>query len=163
MGETGKTPALSQISMTTHSEFAERPLLGRLERGLLLSWSIMLVLCFALAASLNPDPRGYGTHEQLGLPACSFWELIGRPCPGCGMTTSISLFVRGRWIESARANVGGLALAAACLFQIPWAGYIAWTGRSPRRFPPASVAIWTCGLIFIIASLQWLPRFLGIL
>lgn len=44
---------------------------------------------------LTPNPKGYGTHTQLGLPPCPSTILWDRPCPGCGLTTSISATLHG--------------------------------------------------------------------
>jgi hypothetical protein len=41
----------------------------------------------AIAAWLEPDPAGVGTHKQLGLGGCTVLTLVGWPCPMCGMTT----------------------------------------------------------------------------
>ncbi|MFM8393028.1 MAG: DUF2752 domain-containing protein [Acidobacteriota bacterium] len=75
-----------------------------------------------LARWLTPSPRGVGTHQQLGLPACPFLSMTGLPCPVCGMTTSLALAVRGEWRSSVEAQpfglllfVGGLALAMMAL------------------------------------------------
>ncbi len=43
-----------------------------------------------IARILQPSPKGFGTHEQLGLPPCAFLHLTGFPCPGCGLTTSFA-------------------------------------------------------------------------
>lgn len=75
-------------------------------------------LIFLTAAVLTPDTRGYGTHQQLGLPACVFLEATGWQCPHCGLTTSFCWFVRGNWIQSVRVNPAGflLALTAAVVW-----------------------------------------------
>ncbi len=74
---------------------------GTAHRSLLaLALGLPLVL-FALGRLVEPDPRGYGTHEQLGLPACPVRALLGIPCPGCGATTALSLLAHGRFGESA--------------------------------------------------------------
>lgn len=49
------------------------------------SWSVL-----GVAAWLQPDPAGLGTHRQLGLGQCTLLGLTGWPCPMCGMTTSFS-------------------------------------------------------------------------
>src|SRR5262245_45652894 len=46
----------------------------------------VLIIAWLLPAS----SRGVGTHEQIGLPACTFLKLTGIPCPGCGLTTSFA-------------------------------------------------------------------------
>jgi hypothetical protein len=58
----------------------------------------------ALARLLSPDPRGYGTHLQLGLPACGFLALTGLPCPACGLTTCFAHLARGQLALAVRAN-----------------------------------------------------------
>lgn len=64
----------------------------------------------ALAAWLTPNPRGCGTHTQLGMPACSFLVRTGLPCPTCGLTTSMSLMVRGRVVGAFEAHPFGVVL-----------------------------------------------------
>jgi hypothetical protein len=79
-----------------------------------------LAVVFGVARWLEPSPRGFGTHTQLGLPPCHFLWVTGRPCPTCGMTTSFAWFVRGRLDRSWQANPVGVLLAPACLALIPW-------------------------------------------
>ncbi|RMG03430.1 MAG: DUF2752 domain-containing protein, partial [Planctomycetota bacterium] len=43
-----------------------------------------------IAAVLRPSPTGLGTHQQLGLPPCTFRAMFGSRCPTCGMTTAWS-------------------------------------------------------------------------
>lgn len=72
----------------------------------------------ATAAWLDPDPRGFGTHVQLGLPPCGFRWLTGLACPGCGLTTAFAHAIRGEWMLSFSANPLGLVLfcgVVACL------------------------------------------------
>ena len=88
-------------------------------RLLLVAWGVFLLAGFSLAVSLAPNPAGFGTHQQLGLPPCSFQTMFGIPCPSCGMTTSFSHFVRGQWLRAAAANLGGLLLAIL-LLSITW-------------------------------------------
>lgn len=57
---------------------------------------------------LKPDPRGYGTHRQLGFPPCTTFLFTGRPCPTCGMTTSVSACLHGNWRLAWKANPMGI-------------------------------------------------------
>ncbi len=75
---------------------------------------------FGVARRLEPDPRGFGTHTQLGLYPCMFAQVTGRPCPTCGMTTSFAWFARGRFDRSWRANPAGSLLAPTCVALILW-------------------------------------------
>jgi hypothetical protein len=49
-----------------------------------------------VARQLQPDPRGFGTHTQLGLPPCVFRAWTGLPCPTCGLTTSFAYMARSQ-------------------------------------------------------------------
>lgn len=66
------------------------------------SWSVVL-----LAAMLSPDPRGFGTHQQLGLPPCRFEDFTHVPCPGCGLTTSFAAMAHGQVLTALRAHLMG--------------------------------------------------------
>src|SRR4051794_1250360 len=94
--------------------------LSRLTRWAMVLGAIGLAAGFGVARSLEPDPRGYGTHTQLGLYPCMFAQVTGSLCPSCGMTTSFAWFVRGRLERSWQANPGGSLLALSCVFLIPW-------------------------------------------
>jgi hypothetical protein len=84
-------------------------------------WTIASGCAFVLgvAAMLEPDARGFGTHTQLGLPPCAFQALTGWPCPGCGLTTAFAHAVRGDWFLAAAANPLGLALFVVTCVCIP--------------------------------------------
>ena len=88
-----------------------------------------------VAARLEPNPRGVGTHtgSGLGLNECALLQKSGLPCPSCGMTTSFSWFVRGNLAASLYVQPMGTALAlaaAACV----WGGFYAGaTGRPVHR------------------------------
>jgi hypothetical protein len=87
---------------------------------LLAAFGLGLAMILVVARGLRPDPRGFGTHTQLGLWPCAFKEATGRPCPTCGMTTSFAWFARGEPARSWRANPAGSLLAPTCLAMIPW-------------------------------------------
>jgi hypothetical protein len=94
-----------------------------------------LVLVFWVALRLRPyDKKGVPlrleTHRQLGLPPCTFYEVTGKPCPACGMTTSFSLLMHGDVVGSLRANSVGTLLALFCLAYIPWAALSVARGRA---------------------------------
>jgi hypothetical protein len=93
--------------------------------------SVVLAAVLAVARWLEPNPAGLGTHTQLGLPSCQFYQITGHPCPSCGMTTAFAWFVRGEYRRSAAANPGGCLLAAACAAMIPWLLAGAAAGRTP--------------------------------
>jgi hypothetical protein len=64
--------------------------------------------------------RCHSTHEQLGLPACALMEFTGFPCPGCGVTTSLSHLAHGHWRAALAAQPIGVALALAAGLALLW-------------------------------------------
>ncbi|MCA9024740.1 MAG: DUF2752 domain-containing protein [Planctomycetaceae bacterium] len=128
-------------------------------RWLLAGWSLFLLAGFALATSVSPDPRGFGTHQQFGLPPCTLRMLAGVPCPSCGATTSFAHFVRGEWPSAIRANGAAFALACVCLVQIPWSWVCIAKGRlwsitRPER--TLIITLFTLGSLFILQWMVWL-------
>ena len=66
------------------------------------TWPVVL-----LSAWLHPDGRGFGTHQQLGLPPCSFEAVTRVPCPGCGLTTSFTNMAHLHVVDAFRAHLMG--------------------------------------------------------
>jgi hypothetical protein len=85
-----------------------------------LSLASLLAGLLFLASMVRPDPRGYGTHEQLGLTPCAFRALLNIPCPTCGGTTSFAHFIRGQWRSSFHANAAAFVFALVSSLMIPW-------------------------------------------
>jgi hypothetical protein len=137
---------------------AVRPPLHRPARSLLVIWGLLLLGGFALARTLDPDPRGFGTHQRLGLPPCTFRQLSNLPCPGCGMTTSFAHFTRGNLIQSVRSNVGGAMLAAFCAALVPWCLVSAFCGRPAVVASPAKTLSIVLSVIAVVTLTQWLFR-----
>ena len=125
-------------------------------RLLLAAWGVFLLAGFSLAVSLTPDPDGFGTHQQLGLPPCSFQTMLGIPCPSCGMTTSFSHFVRGQWLSAAGANIGGLLLAVVCAAMLPWSFWSAARGELVGIRDPDSWLAWGVGVLTAVTVVNWL-------
>jgi hypothetical protein len=113
-----------------------------------------------LAAVLEPDPRGHGTHEQLGLLPCTFVVLFGCRCPACGMTTSWANLVRMRLGDAVRANVGGTLLAVVSLVAVPWLLLSALRGRWLGRAPTSTTLAIMAALVAAITLIDWAVRLL---
>ncbi len=105
-----------------------RPL-GTVGRLLMAVVATFLTAGFLLAWSLEPDPRGFGTHQRLGLPECTVRMLFDFPCPGCGMTTCFAQFVRGNFPAALAANPAGVWLAITCVVVLVWSAACAAGGR----------------------------------
>lgn len=141
--------------MTNSDGSGEYPL-KRSGRMLLVAWSLFLLGGFVLAFCLEPAPQGYGTHQKLGLPPCTFRALVGRPCPSCGMTTSFSHFVRGEFRKSVRTNAAGCLLATFCVLQIPWCWWSVFRGRLYGITDPERAGLVVLSSFFGICALNWL-------
>src|SRR5262245_51976245 len=89
--------------------------------GLLAGALALPVALLVLARFLHPDPRGWGTHEQLGFRPCLPMRLWNFPCPGCGVTTSIALAAHGRPLAALYTQPFGLVALATALVGAGWA------------------------------------------
>ena len=138
------------------------------------TWLLVSGLCLGaivLAIVLSPDPRGHGTHEQLGLPPCSFMLTSGLPCPTCGMTSAFTLVVRGKVIEGFVAQPAGAALCLLAIIMLPISLWTVATGRSigvhwerlgavrvSLAFAMIFVGAWGIKLLQALATGQYLTR-----
>jgi hypothetical protein len=139
---------------------AERQSGTRIRFALLVVAMIPMSL-MAVSSQLEPSTAGLGTHQQLGLPPCSFRVLFGIRCPGCGMTTSWAHFVRGQWLASMTVNFGGFLLALAGVATTGLFSRSAWNGR----LPGLESQKWMTVSVVAIAALtiaDWLRRLAGI-
>lgn len=144
--------------MSVFEESVSEASISRSARVGLVALGLCLVTGFGVAASLPPDPRGFGTHQKLGLPPCTMLTWFNRPCPGCGMTTCFAHFVRGQFRDAARANPAGLFMAVTCVGLIPWCWISAARGRylgfdDPGQ--PLALLLASWGLVGLIV---WIIR-----
>ncbi len=146
---TGTSPMSTPDSQPVEkgTEAASGAILSRSERGFLFLLAIGIVVVMAVAVWLTPDPKGFGTHLQLGLPECGFRSATGMNCPHCGMTTSFAWFVRGHWQRSFQVNPAGLMLAMSVVILCPWFLAVAVRGRW--------IGIRTPGLFFVYGFAGW--------
>lgn len=128
-------------------------------RGSLALLTLIPILVFAVAWSLNPYQQGRvwlaETHTQLGLPPCTFKVLTGLPCPSCGMSTSFALFVRGDLFHSVQANVAGTTLALIAMLFMPWALLSAWHGRLQVVRNGESLLVRVVVLFLVLMFARW--------
>ncbi len=117
---------------------------------------MLIVLALLVAArGLTPAERGYGTHQQLGLPACPSWTLWDAACPVCGMTTSWAWTTRGQWVLAARANAGGWILALIALAFVPASCYWLLANKAlpgNRTWLMLGLLLW---FALVVAVAQW--------
>jgi hypothetical protein len=132
-----------------------------------IAWGVIALLCvsiLAVAVYLQPDPRGYGTHERLGLPPCGFIVTTGLPCPTCGMTSSFAYMMHGHPLRAFVAQPAGALLCVGTVFTALYALSAAVQGHMLGiqwdRLGPVRVAL---TIIFVFIGSWGVKLALGIL
>ena len=115
------------------SDYAEKPRVGWRYRFWAGVAAIACLTVLLLARHVTPAANGLGTHQQLNLPACGFYERTGYPCPTCGMTTAFAYMVRGRILRSFIVQPAGALAAICCILTALATSYITITGRRIDR------------------------------
>src|SRR5581483_2789888 len=105
--------ALQQEPAFTTQPFSRN---DQLQYGVLIGVATAVL---AVAHSLHPSERGFGTHEQLGLPPCIFLQLTGIPCPSCGLTTSFAHAAHLHWLASFTTQPFGFVAFCLTALSIP--------------------------------------------
>lgn len=125
---------------------------GQTGRGLahyatLLGLGVATASIVATGVFLDPDPRGFGTHEQLGFGPCGMLESTGVPCPACGITTAVTLSAQGSlWRGFLTQPVGPVLVVATPLFfllavRFHWRGEDVYQRYRQRRWPWVRVGL----------------------
>lgn len=136
------------------SEPAERSGSHHLVLWLILGLTASMVV---LALVAEPDPRGFGTHEQLGLWPCRMKQFTGLPCPGCGVTTSVTHAVQGRPLEALRVQPLGLLVALLLPPLSVWALVVHRRGGDLYETLGQTSIPWLRVLLFV-AGLAWVYK-----
>ena len=117
-GESGKAREAGDLSP---SPAVEEPARRSGEHWTLLGLSgIGVVVLLVLGLFVEPDPRGFGTHEKLGLKPCLPMERWNVPCPGCGVTTSVTHAAHGELLRSLAVQPFGLFLSLVTVLFFVW-------------------------------------------
>jgi hypothetical protein len=127
-------------------------LLSRGARVLAAAIALACLGVLVTAALLDPDTRGHGTHQQLGLPACGWATYFGKPCITCGMTTAFALAADGRLADSFRTQPMGMVLAVLAASTVWAAGHAAVFGSRMDRLLVALLRpgfLWTMGAMLL--------------
>jgi hypothetical protein len=148
------------IGVAVYNQSEEKEISGQL-RLVLGAVGLGLVLLLAIAAMLKPSPSQLGTHQQLGLPPCTFLAIFGIPCPTCGMTTAWADLMHGELFLAFKANTSGVLLAVLAMTASPWLLISAvrgcWLGWKPNGTATAYIST----VIIVISLVQWVFRLLG--
>ncbi len=123
----------------------------------------VIIGCFWListAFSVQPDARGFGSHEQLGLEPCGYLKTHGHPCPTCGMTTSFAHTVRFQIPSALRANPAGTLL---CLLVLVLPGILVHsmiTSQPVSRFFIGKIGGYWIFIVIGILAASWAYKIL---
>jgi len=147
-------------SVTAIHEPEPERLSGR-RRLKLVALAIGLLVPLVVAGFLKADARGFGTHQQLGLPPCTFFVLFGHRCPSCGMTTAWSNLAKGRIGTALRTHVVGTVLGVIDLVAVLWLLAAAWRGRWLDWEPSSQTGAWIATLIAVAMLVEWGLRLLA--
>ena len=120
-------------------------------------WTCSAAAPLLVARMLTPSERGVGTHQQLGLPPCTFLWATGFPCPFCGMTTSWALAAHYEIARSIHTQPAGFALFVVCAAFVPILLALAITGRIAFRPEQVLARVSPRGwyAIFALLALAW--------
>jgi hypothetical protein len=135
-----------------------QPPLSLVSRLILAASGLVLLGLVATASRLQPDPRGFGTHEQLGLTPCSFYRWTGFACPTCGATTAWTQVLQGAWAAALQANLTGTLLCFAAVASVPWLLLSASAGRWLVGKPSTRGMLVVGSGLIVIALLDWARR-----
>ena len=132
--------------------------LTRTERTGFILLGVVLAMLLAIAAWLNPDPSGLGTHRQLGLPGCNMVTFFGIRCPGCGMTTSWAHTLNGDIQSGLRCSTSGVLFCVFTAAIVPCLLVLAIRGKTSNRNWFSRVSVPVLIAIMLISIAEWLIR-----
>lgn len=137
--------------------------MNRLSRGDRIGWGALagiLLSLLMIAIFLKPNPDGLGTHQQLGLPPCTFQYLVGVRCPACGMTTSWAYLMKGYIFKAFETSCSGtlLGMLALAVSIVSLSKCLSGTSPPNSNFPTFATGSFVVCLF--VAGLEWLIRIL---
>ncbi|HYC79172.1 MAG TPA: DUF2752 domain-containing protein [Planctomycetota bacterium] len=132
--------------------------MGRYDGLLSVLGAVACATVLAIAVRLEPDPRGVGTHEGLGLAPCGFLQRTGKPCLSCGMTTAFANMARGRVGAALDANPYGVLLFLATCAGPFWCLASLRRRQSPLRFlsHPAARIVAPVAALLLLLNWGWM-------
>lgn len=135
-----------------------QPILSRAHRIGLAIAAILLTALLALAAVVEPNPNGFGTHTQLGFSECFVVAQWGVRCPSCGMTTAWARLLDGDVRGAVTANAGGVVLCVLAVAMVPWLLATSATGRWWYLRPSISLVFPLFAVVALIMLFDWMRQ-----
>lgn len=87
-------------------------------------------------------------YETAWYPKCTFRELTGYHCPGCGTTRALHALIHGRLIQALAYNPFLVGIVFYSIWEGISTGISRWTGR-PKRSMSAWL-IWTIVVLMLL-------------
>lgn len=91
-------------------------------------------------------------------PLCTFYQITGRYCPGCGMTRALFSLAHGNWVISLRYHP---VVLCAFLFYFIFMLFVILKKRSGRRIRISTKPEYFCYVCIAVILLQWVLKLLG--
>jgi len=149
MTETAPSVAVLRVSQFIPRSCARKPILVYLA---LLSTSILIMV---VGICLQPDARGYSTHQRIGLPACPVPQLTGYPCPTCGFTTSLAQMARGHCVAGFRSHILGAVVFLGAISFLVWSFTAPLFHASPVAAGRLLQSKWFWSAMIAVFYLSW--------
>lgn len=119
---------------------------------------VLAAVTLSIARYLHPAERGFGTHEQLGLPPCTFLLWTGLPCPSCGLTTSFAHAAHLQFLASFLAQPFGFLAFWLTALSIPFALYLLYRRVTWDRILHARAANPVVYVLLVLYLLSWVYK-----
>jgi hypothetical protein len=135
---------------------------SRADKSIALGMLLSACAVLSVAAWLKPNPAGYGTHTQLGLPPCNFLLLTHYPCPSCGLTTCFAFAIRLQFWKAFLANPFGILAFFGTVSLVPASIVLLCRRISFRRITESahfSKALYTATALYLLSWIFKLATF----
>ncbi|MFV1967569.1 MAG: DUF2752 domain-containing protein [Pirellulaceae bacterium] len=129
-----------------------------------LHWVLLVLAASVLVVSLVLHVRG---ERRVVIPivdvtlpgVCSYRQLLGIDCPGCGLTRCFISMAHGDIVRAWHYNPAGIYLFLVVLFQIPYRGFQLRRLRlGQHEYDMGWLAGVALGLLMVALLAQWVAR-----
>ncbi|HJL17087.1 MAG TPA: DUF2752 domain-containing protein [Sandaracinaceae bacterium LLY-WYZ-13_1] len=109
-------------------------------------------------------PLGFlGALMAFDVPVCPSKNLLGVPCPGCGLTRATEAMVTGDFVAMLRFHPMAPLLAPAVLFSLVRVTLVSAGAVRTRRDPLGKLPNWFWGSVAAVLVGLWVARIAGFL
>ena len=124
----------------------------------------LVILALSVIAVLVARGLDVSSQSQVVIPGvnvslpelCTYRQLVGHDCPGCGLTRSFVSLANGDAAAAWSYNVVGPIFFVLVLFQIPFRALQVWRLTSGRSAVCLGRELWMVWLLVIALLAQWL-------